>query len=74
MVQVINDKNIEYDETLLLYLTSGEGVHLTPFARAEVVIANDDGKQSIVMHSNDAVLAPLFLIHRTNHTQTTIWQ
>ena len=46
MVQVINDKNIEYDETLLLYLTSGEGVHLTPFARAEVVIVNDDGKQS----------------------------
>ena len=58
MVQVINDKNIEYDETLLLYLTS-EGVHLTPFARAEVVIANDDGKQSIVMHNNDAILALL---------------
>ena len=41
---IIDDKNIEYDERFFLYLTSGEGVHLSPFSTAEVVIKNDDGE------------------------------
>ena len=41
---IVDDKNIEYDENFFLYLTSGEGVHLSPFSTAEVVIKNDDGK------------------------------
>ena len=41
---IVDDKNIEYDETFFLYLTSGEGVHLSPFSTAKVVIKNDDGK------------------------------
>ena len=42
---VINDDtNVEFDERFFLYLVSGEGVHLSPFQRAKVVIRNDDGK------------------------------
>ena len=41
---IVDDKNIEYDENFFLYLTSGEGVYLSPFSTAEVVIKNDDGK------------------------------
>ena len=43
-IRIIDDTNVEYDETFILYLTSGEGVHLSPFSRAEIVIKNDDGK------------------------------
>ena len=42
---ITDDKNIEYDENFFLYLTSGEGVHLSPFSTAEVVIKNDDGEE-----------------------------
>ena len=41
---IFDDENTEYDEIFFLYLTSGEGVHLSPFSTAEVVIKNDDGK------------------------------
>ena len=41
---IVDDKQIEHDETFFLYLTSGEGVYLSPFCTAEVVIKNDDGK------------------------------
>ena len=41
---IVDDKIIEHDETFFLYLTSGEGVHLSPFSTAKVVIKNDDGK------------------------------
>ena len=37
-IRIIDDTNVEYDETFILYLTSGEGVHLSPFSRAEIVI------------------------------------
>ena len=40
---IIDDKNIEFDENFFLYLTSGKGVHLSPFSTAEVIIRNDDG-------------------------------
>ena len=43
-VEIINDRNVELMEEFELYLTSGAGVHLSPFPRAEVVITNDDGK------------------------------
>ena len=43
-IQIKDDKNVEYDESFFLYLVSGEGVHLSPFSRAEVVIRNDDGE------------------------------
>ena len=38
---IVDDKRIEHDETFFLYLTSGEGVYLSPFSTAEVVIKND---------------------------------
>ena len=41
---IIDDKNIEFDENFFVYLTSGEGVHLSPFSTAEVIIGNDDGE------------------------------
>ena len=44
-IHIIDDINVEYDETFILYLTSGEGVHLSPFSRAKIVIKNDDGKE-----------------------------
>ena len=45
-VFIFDDENIEHDENFFLYLTSGEGVHLSPFSTAEVVIKNDDGKNN----------------------------
>ena len=43
-ITIINDKKIERDEFFQLYLSAGEGVHLTPFARTEITIINNDGK------------------------------
>lgn len=43
-VKINNDKKIERDETFQLYLSAGEGAHLTPFPRTEIIILNDDGK------------------------------
>ena len=43
-VKIYNDKRIERNETFELYLIAGEGVHLSPFPRAQVIIENDDGK------------------------------
>lgn len=43
-VTINNDKRIERNETFLLYLTAGAGVHLSPFPRTEITIENDDGK------------------------------
>ena len=44
-VQILDDTNVEFNENFFLYLTSGEGVHLSPFSRAEVIIVNDDGEK-----------------------------
>ena len=43
-ISIKDDTNVEFDESFFLYLVSGEGVHLSPFSRAEVVKRNDDGK------------------------------
>ena len=43
-IRIINDAIVEFDENFFLQLTSGEGVRLSPFSRAEVIIINDDGK------------------------------
>ena len=40
---IIDDKFIEVDETFVLYLSSGTGVFLSPFAQTEVTIINNDG-------------------------------
>ena len=47
VIKIIDDANVEFDENFILDLTSGEGVHLSPFSRAEVVIKNDDGKNTL---------------------------
>ena len=49
-IQIIDDINVEFDENFFLQLTSGEGVHISPFGIAEVIIINDDGKQRIDLH------------------------
>ena len=38
-----DDKNVEVAEKFELYLTGSEGVHLSPFSRAEVTIEDNDG-------------------------------
>ena len=43
-VVINDDTSVEFDESFFLYLVSGEGVHLSPFRRAKVVIRNDDGE------------------------------
>ena len=43
-VSIIDDEFVETNETFLLYLSSGAGVYLSPFAEAEVTIINNDGK------------------------------
>ena len=44
-VKILDDTNVEFNENFFLYLTSGQGVQLSPFSRAEVVIVNDDGEE-----------------------------
>ncbi len=41
--KIREDKNVETKEYLELYLSAGDGVHLSPHPRAEVVIIDDDG-------------------------------
>ena len=61
-ILITNDRNIEFDETFFLYLTSGEGVHLSPFSTAEVIIRNDDGEdihkipKSSIMFCNNVIV------------------
>ena len=43
-VAISDDKKIERNETFQLYLSAGEGVHLTPIPRTDIVIVNDDGE------------------------------
>ena len=50
-VPIKDDMNVEFDESFFLYLVSGEGVHLSPFSRAEVTIQNDDGKKTFSAYS-----------------------
>lgn len=42
-VEISNDKRIEEDERFQLDLTGGVGVHVSPLARTEITIENDDG-------------------------------
>jgi len=43
-ISVTDDKVTEVDKTFVLYLSSGTGVFLAPFAQAEVTIINNDGR------------------------------
>ena len=43
-INIIDDKFIEVDENLFLYLSSGTGAFLSPFTQAEVTIINNDGR------------------------------
>ena len=43
-INIIDDKLIEVDENFVLYLSSGAGAFLSPFAQAEVTIINNDGR------------------------------
>ena len=61
-VTINNDKKIERDETFQLYLSAGEGVHLTPFPRTQIVILNDDGKHKMTLTAFSEVLSESLLI------------
>ena len=50
-INIIDDKFIEMNESISLYLSSGIGVSLSPFAKAEVIIISDDG-MDILFKSN----------------------
>ena len=52
---ITDDEFTEVDETISLYLSSGAGVFLSPFARAEVVIFDDDGRYSHIRESVDSL-------------------
>ena len=47
-VYINDDMRIERNETFQLYLIAGVGVHLSPFARTEITITNDDGKITLL--------------------------
>ena len=46
MVTINDDKKIERNESFQLYLSAGEGVHLTPISRTHIIIVNDDGEKN----------------------------
>ena len=41
-ITIFNDELMESNETFVIYLTSGSGVKLSPFAQTEVIIIDDD--------------------------------
>lgn len=43
-ITINDDKKIERNETFQLHLSAGEGVHLTPIPRTDIIIVNDDGE------------------------------
>ena len=54
-VSINDDKKIKRNETFQLYLSAGEGVHLTPFSRTKIIIVNNDGKRDSRMHSHGSL-------------------
>ena len=46
-ITIINDELTESSETFVIYLTSGAGVKLSPYAQTKVIIYDDDA-QNIV--------------------------
>ena len=63
-IQIIDDTSVESDENFFLSLTSGAGVYLSPFSRAEVIISSDDGK-------NIPVLTECVIKY---HSRTALWK
>ena len=43
-VKIIDDESVENNETFVIYLTSGAGVKLSPYAQTKVTINDDDHK------------------------------
>ena len=43
-ITIINDELTESNETFVIYLNSGVGVELSPYAWTKVIINDDDGK------------------------------
>ena len=43
-ITINDDKKIERNETFQVFLSAGEGVHLTPIPRTDIIIMNDDGE------------------------------
>ncbi len=52
-VKSLEDRNIEGREYLELYLSSGQGVYLSPHPRAEIVIKDNDGTSVHRSHHNE---------------------
>ena len=42
-IHILDDDRVESAETFDLYLSGGDGVHLSPFFRAEITIPENDG-------------------------------
>ena len=42
-IHILDDSRVERAETFELYLTGGDGIHLSPFFRAEIIIFENDG-------------------------------
>ena len=54
-IRIIDDLSTEMNETLILYLSSGAGVFLSPFAQAEVTIIDNDDRVLVVLLCMKAV-------------------
>ena len=42
-IHILDDSRVESAETFELYLTGGDGIHLSPIFRAEITILENDG-------------------------------
>ena len=47
-ITIINDELTESSETFVIYLTSGAGVKLSPYAQTKVIIYDDDAQNIVV--------------------------
>ena len=47
-ITIINDELAESNETFVIYLNSGAGIELYPYAWTKVIINDDDGKYSMI--------------------------
>ena len=52
-ITIINDELIESNETFFIYLSSDTGVQLSPHAKTEVIINDNDEETEVVINDND---------------------
>ena len=55
-ITILNDEVMESNESIVIYLTSGSAVNLSPHAQTEVIIIDDDDLQTKVRIKDEGMI------------------